>query len=403
MDATEVNYERLVQLREERAARACEELDVGALIATQYDNVQYLADIRRFFVYGWEPNAVAVMTREGAVKSIEPTMYICPGEHWRDDAALLRRQNGWDHYSIFDANLIPGRYADWLKNALRELGVTRGRVGVDGASAIMVDAFKAAVPEVEFVHAEEALLLARAVKNEEELKLMRKAAWVATEGVKAGLDAVREGVTDFDICGVFMGKLYELGSEGDGFNPLVASGPVTGPDPVLFARDRALQEGDAVIIDMGPIIEGYNGDCMRTGVVGEPSEAFKELYRVNHEAMYAGIDVIKPGIRISEVDAAVRKAATSHGYVEDRYDTGHGIGLSCCELPICMKAGTADAHLDLVLEPGMCFTLEPKFHKMIGESTFIQAGLEESVIVTDDGVEVLTPAPFIEELLSVPV
>ncbi len=377
--------------------RVCEQLDVNALIATQYDNVQYLADIRRFFVYGWEPNAVAVISREGAVRSIEPTLHICPGEHWANDGALLAERTGWDHYSIFNANLIGGRYADWLKNALRELGVTRGRVGVDRAAAMLLDAFKAAVPEVEFVHAEEALLLARAVKNDEEQKLMRKAAWVASEGVKAGLEAVQPGVTDFDICGVFMGKLYELASEGDGFNPLVASGPVTGPDPVLFARDRALQEGDAVIMDMGPIIEGYNGDCMRTGVVGEPSDDFKELYRVNYEAMYAGVEAIKPGIHISEVDAAVRGVAKSNGYLDHRYDSGHGIGLNCCELPICMKAGTADVHLDLVLEPGMCFTLEPKFHKLIGENTFIQVGLEETLMVTDDGVDVLTSAPFIQE------
>lgn len=401
MAATDVNYERLAQLRQENATRTCQEIGVNALVATQYDNVHYIADVRRFFVYGWEPNALGVITKEGAVKSIDPTLHICPGEHWADDGAQLAEQTGWSHYSIFNPNLIAGRYAEWLANALRELGVTSGKVGVDRAPAIMVDAFKAAAPEIEFVHAEEALLLARAVKNEEEQKLMRRAAWVASEGVKAGLEAVQPGITDFDICGVFMGKLYELASEGDGFNPLVASGPVTGPDPVLFARDRALQEGDAVIMDMGPIIEGYNGDCMRTGIVGEPGDEFKELYRVNYEAMYAGVDAIKPGIHISEVDAAVREVARSHGYLDHRYDSGHGIGLNCCELPICMKAGTADAHLDLVLEPGMCFTLEPKFHKMIGQHTFIQAGLEETVIVTEDGVDVLTSAPFLQDCIAV--
>ena len=62
-------------------------------------------------------------------------------------------------------------------------------------------------------------------------------------------------------------------------------------------------------MDMGPIVEGYNGDCMRTGFVGEPTPEFKELYRVNYEAMYAGIETIKPGIHISEVDAAVRRTA----------------------------------------------------------------------------------------------
>ena len=68
-----------------------------------------------------------------------------------------------------------------------------------------------------------------------------------------------------------------------------------------------------------------------------------------------------------------------------------------------MKAGTAPDHLDVVLEPGMCFTLEPRFHKMIDEKTYIQAALEETVMVTDDGVAVLTTTPFIQECLAAAV
>src|SRR5262249_21705986 len=173
------------------------------------------------------------------------------------------------------------------------------------------EAFRSAMPGLEFVNAEEALLLARAVKNEEEQKLMRHAAWIASEGVKAGLEAIRPGETEYEIYGAFMGRMYELGSEGDGFYPFLTSGPVT--EGALYPTNRALEEGDPVVLDMGPIYEGYNGDCMRTGFAGEPSEEFRELYRVNYEAMYAGIDAIKPGIRISEVDAAVRRAARGFG------------------------------------------------------------------------------------------
>jgi Xaa-Pro aminopeptidase len=228
---------------------------------------------------------------------------------------------------------------------------------------------------------------------------MRKAAWVASEGVQAGLLKLAPGVTEYEVYGAFMGRMYELGSEGDGFYPFLTSGPIT--EGALYPTNRALQEGDAIVMDMGPIVEGYNGDCMRTGFVGEPTPEFAELYRVNYESMYAGIETIRPGIRISEVDAAVRRAALSHGYMDDRFDTGHGIGLNCCELPVCMKAGTAPDHLDVVLEPGMCFTLEPRYHKMIDEGTYIQAALEETVMVTEDGVEVLTTTPYYDELLAV--
>ncbi len=99
----------------------------------------------------------------------------------------------------------------------------------------------------------------------------------------------------------------------------------------------------------------------------------------------------------------MRRVATGYGYLDDRFDTGHGIGLNCCELPVCMKAGTAPAHLDVVLEPGMCFTLEPRFHKMIDDGTYIQAALEETVMVTEDGVEVLTTTPYMQECLAAAV
>jgi Xaa-Pro aminopeptidase len=398
MQQEEVNRERLVALRQEGAARVCEELGVAALVGTQYDNVQYFTDLRRFFVYGWEPNSVAVITKERATKLLEPGAFVAPGPHWANEGEALRRETGWDHFTIFNANLIAGRYADWTKRALAELGVARGKVGIDRVSWIILDAFRAAMPEIEFVNAEEALLLERAVKNDEERKLMRYAGWIASEGVKAGLDAIKPGATEYEVYGAFMGRMYELGSEGDGFYPFLASGPVS--EGQLYPTNKVLDEGDPVVIDMGPIWEGYNGDCMRTGFAGEPSEEFKELYRVNYESMYAGIEQVKPGIRVSEVDAAVRRAARRFGYDDDRFDTGHGIGLNCCELPVCCKAGVNDERLDLVLQPGMCFTLEPRYYRMLDDGTYIQAALEESVMVTDDGVEVLTSAPFLQECLA---
>jgi Xaa-Pro dipeptidase len=399
MTTDEVNHERLIALRQEGALRVCERIGADALVATQHDNVQYIADVRRFFVYGWEPNSLALITKEGAVKSLDCGLHVAPGPHWANEGAWLKEQTGWDHYSVFNASLIRQRYAEWVRDALRELGVTRGKVGVDRVSWVILEAFRAAMPEIELVNAEEPLLFERIVKNEEERKLMRKAAWVASEGVQAGLDKLAPGVTEYEVYGAFMGRMYELGSEGDGFYPFCTSGPIT--EGALYPTNRELEEGDAIVIDMGPIVEGYNGDCMRTGFIGEPTPEFTELYRVNYESMYAGIETIKPGIHISEVDAAVRKAALQHGYMDDRFDTGHGIGLNCCELPVCMKAGTAPAHLDVVLEPGMCFTLEPRYHKPIDEGTYIQAALEETVMVTDDGVEVLTTTPYYDELLAV--
>src|SRR6266536_2131760 len=194
MDAPDVNKDLLIKLRQEGAVRVCEKLGVDALIGTQHDNVQYITDLRRFFVYGWEPNAIAVISKEGGVKLVDCGAHVAPGPHWANEGAWLKEQTGWDHFSIFNSSLIAGHYADWVKSNLAELGVTRGKVGVDRVSWIILEAFRSAMPGIEFVDAEHALLLERAVKNEEEQKLMRHAAWIASEGVKAGVEAIRPGV-----------------------------------------------------------------------------------------------------------------------------------------------------------------------------------------------------------------
>ena len=115
----EVDHERLLKLRQEGALRVCEELGVAALLGTQHDNVQYIADVRRFFVYGWEPNSLAVINREGGIKSIDCGAHVAPGPQWADEGAQLKRDTGWDHFTIFNANLIAQRYAKWAANALR--------------------------------------------------------------------------------------------------------------------------------------------------------------------------------------------------------------------------------------------------------------------------------------------
>ena len=165
MAAEEVNHERLIELRQAGALRVCEQLGAEALLATQHDNVQYIADVRRFFVYGWEPNSLAMITKEGAVKSLDPGFHVAPGPHWANEGASLKEETGWDHYSVFNASLIHELYAGWVRDALRDLGVTKGRVGVDRVSWVILEAFRSAMPDIDFVNAEEPLLLERMVKN----------------------------------------------------------------------------------------------------------------------------------------------------------------------------------------------------------------------------------------------
>ena len=252
--------------------------------------------MRRFFVYGWEPNSLALISKEGAVRSLDCGLHVAPGPQWANDGAALKEQTGWDHYSIFNASLIHEHYATWARDSLKGLGVTSGKVGVDRVSWVILEAFRAAMPGIEFVNAEEALLFERIAKNEEERKLMRRR--LGGERRRPGRPR-RARARRHRVRGVR--RLHgphvrpRLGRRRLLPVPDIRRGDGGGALP----DEPRSEEGDAIIMDMGPIVEGYNGDCMRTGFVGEPTSEFKELYRVNYEAMYAGIEQIRPGVHIS--------------------------------------------------------------------------------------------------------
>jgi len=398
-----VDYDRLHKDRVSKAREVMKKLDLDAFVATTLENVWYIANRRPFYVLGWMPNAMAILPKDGDAVFLHADDFVAPGPQWENDGATLASQyQGISHYSVWPAPIARDIWTGWLKKSLDSLGLKKGRLGLDMAPWQWYTSFKNSLPDFDFVDAEEEILYTRAIKTPDEITLMKKANIVATKGVEAGLAAIKPGVREYEVFAAFMGELYGHGSEGDGFWPFLTSGPTV--EGALYPTNRMIKEGDAVLLDMGPILEGYNGDCMRTTFVGKPTEEFKEMYIVNYESMYASINKARPGVKASECYEAAAKVYRESGYPEPRFDFGHGMGLSCCELPSLVKKEAYEwvggaARRDIELKPGMCFSSEPRIYKRVGEKTFIQAALEEVIIITDSGREILTPAPFMDELL----
>jgi Xaa-Pro aminopeptidase len=395
-----VDYDRLRKQRVEKSRNVMQRLNLDVLIATTFENVRYVTDKRPFFVVGWMPNSIAVLPRNGEPVYLHPDDFVAQGPAWQDNGKSLKALYGMDHLQVWPAPLARDIFGKWFTSTMKKLGVTQGRVGLDMAPWQWYDEFKKNLPNVDLVDAEEAMLFERAVKTEDEVALLKKAAKVASRGVEAGLDALKPGVREYEVYRAFMGELYANGSEGDGFWPFLTSGPCL--EGSLYPTNRKLERGDSVCIDMGPVIEGYNGDCMRTGFAGKPPKEFKDLYQTVYDCMYAVVKTAKPGAMTSELSAASRKIIRERGFDETRFDHGHGVGLSCCELPCIVKKEAYEnlGARDIELKPGMCFSSEPRLFKYIGPKKFIQVGLEEVVIVTESGREVITSAPFVDELLD---
>jgi Xaa-Pro aminopeptidase len=189
---------------------------------------------------------------------------------------------------------------------------------------------------------------------------------------------LRPGRTEREVGRDIARAITEAGHTRVNF-VIVASGP-NGASPHHDTSERVIEQGDPVVVDIGGTMpDGYCSDCTRTYVAGgAPDEEFARYYAVLLEAQKKSCAAVRPGVTAEAVDAAARDLIAEAGYGEYFvHRTGHGIGLEEHEEP-WIVAGN-----ETVLEPGMCFSIEPGIY-LPGRHG---ARIEDIVVVTDDGVE----------------
>jgi Xaa-Pro aminopeptidase len=372
-----VDWDRLKKANIDSAISVMESAGLDALLVTGLDNVRYLTAERLYYQMDWYVDFyAALLTSDGQLTKWTFDLY---------GAGPF----GWESYPIAPPPLLAERWAELFDKALDGHGLHSGRVGLDSMSFIMHDELKKRMPRVVLVAAAEQLLKARAVKNEQEIELMRESARIVDAGLEAGLEMMKPGVKENEVYGEILKATQEAGSEGPPFFGCCTSGSRTLES--LLATDRKLRNGDLVIIDVGSIFGGYCGDSSRTGIVGEADIQMQELYRTLLDAHMAGIKAVRPGVNASGIDRAVRKVLEETGYPDYPASSGHGIGLRVVELPWITTHEEAGS-FDLELRPGMIFCLEPTTY-VRGE---MAARIESEILVTDSGHELLTKTRFYE-------
>lgn len=151
-------------------------------------------------------------------------------------------------------------------------------------------------------------------------------------------------------------------------------------------EDRALQEGDLVLVDTGGSLHGYRSDITRTWAMGAPSPQAQRTWKAVARAQQAALERIRPGARCGDVDAAARAVIEAEGFGGDyqrfTHRLGHGIGLEVHEAPYLVSGSTR------ILEPGMTMSNEPGIY----EPGVLGVRIEDIVAVTDEGCEVFGPS-----------
>ncbi len=224
---------------------------------------------------------------------------------------------------------------------------------------------------------------ARMVKDADEIALIGQAAGLGASLLGVALKGIRPGVKESDIAAELEYQARRAGADGMSFETIVAAGPRSAL-PHGRASVQPIPAGAFVILDFGVILHGYCSDMTRTVYVGHASAEERGMYQSVREAQEAATAAVKGGIAAGQVDRTARRILQRAGL--DRYFThsaGHGVGLEIHEPPRLGRGQTE------VLQPGMVVTVEPGVY-IPGRGG---VRIEDMVVVTKAGCEVLTPAP----------
>jgi len=290
--------------------------------------------------------------------------------------------SGWQYETVGHADT--DNAWDLVKEAVLNKGISLSKMGIEKMHITVdrLEAIQSIFPEAGIVGIDDKLNSMRVIKDEEELEQMRKAAELADYAIEVGCREIAEGKTELEVL---MAIEFEMKRKGVymSFDTMVLSGPKTA-SPHGTPGERKIQKGDFVLFDLGVVYNGYCSDITRTVSFGEPNEEQRIIYETVRKAEQAAVDAVKPGILAKELDGIARGIITEAGYGEYfTHRLGHGLGISVHEFP------SVTATNAMALEEGMVFTIEPGIYK----TGVAGVRIEDDVVVTKDGVEVLTKFP----------
>ena len=284
-------------------------------------------------------------------------------------------------------------YLDATVRVLKERGWDRSRIGIDKSAWYLTitdyEALRERLPDVEWVDTSLLIENMRLIKSPAEREYSRLAGQAASTGLRYALDALRGGITEDDLMAAAYQGLFSKGSEFPGLPPLINAG-VRHTMAHAMAEGNPVRAGEAVYFEVGASIKRYHAAIMRIGFIGDPPKLFYELFDICRRSLEAGLPLMKPGTPAEDVDHAARKVIDDAGYGDKfRHKAGYSIGIALppdwSEARTMMLRGGEKR----TLQPGMIYHFLPA----VFEYREYGVGLSETVLITEDGHEVLTNYP----------
>jgi Xaa-Pro aminopeptidase len=359
--------------RQQRVREAMAELKIDALLLTHGGDLAWLTDFTG-------DDSIGVVTAR-AITLVTDFRYE---EQAQIESPWLKRV------------IRTGKMSDAL---MKVLGRSPGAVGFEAnfTTVGQIDALKRAytdkkrkAPRLKAVR--DVLVNLRKTKDASEIDTIRRAARIAEEAFKAIRRLIRPGITESELAATLILEMRKRGASGGSFDAIVAAGPASSL-PHYRPGMTAVEWNQPLLFDWGARYNGYCSDITRTLLLGKPPKKVREIYAIVLEAQLAAIDAIRPGVESHKVDAVARKIIKKAGYGKYfGHGLGHGIGRDIHELPVLRKNVKGEE-----LRPGHVVTVEPGIY-LPGVGG---VRIEDDVLVTETGREVLTSLPKSMEQCSI--
>ncbi|MBV9383825.1 MAG: aminopeptidase P family protein [Streptosporangiaceae bacterium] len=384
-----IDFARLRAHRLERAKHAMEQAGLGALLVFDNNNIRYLTGVA---IGEWTRDKLcryALYTRTGELVLWD---FGSAAVHHRMYCPWLKPENCVASYTTMRGAAPPGsglttKQVAEIKARLNDAGVAGEPVGVDWAE--IPTFFELQAQGIGVRDGQQVMLDAREVKSRDEISLLATAAALVDGTYQEIADALKPGVRENEIVALANKRLYEMGSD-DVESINAVSGERCNPHPHNFS-DRMIRPGEQAFFDIMHSYNGYRTCYYRCFAVGWATQPQRDAYKRAREWIDAAIEMIKPGVSTDQV-ARLWPEAQEFGLADEKtafgLQFGHGLGLALHERPIISRLTSLDAPMEI--KEGMVFALETYCPASDGHSA---ARIEEEVVVTANGVEILTRFP----------
>lgn len=385
-----VDFDCLRQYRLGRAKAALESSECGAFLLFDFYNIRYTTQTWIGGALGDKMIRYTLLMRDR-----DPILWDFGSavRHHRLYSDWMPQENHRAGFLGFRGAVDPeggGLMRDAVSeivSLLREAGLADAPVGIDIVEPPFL--FELERQGIRVVDAQQRMLDARVIKNQDEIMLLNQAAAMVDGVYQDIVEALRPGVRENEIVALANKRLYEYGSDQvEAINAI--SGERCNPHPHNFT-DRIIRPGDQAFFDIIHSYNGYRTCYYRTFGVGWATPSQRDAYTRAREWMDSALDAIRPGVGTDQV-AAVLPKAEDFGF-ENELDAfglqfAHGLGLGLHERPIISRLNSMKDPVELKV--GMVFAMETYCPASDG---FSAARIEEEVVVTDYGIEVLTRFP----------